>query len=219
MKSLGTYSPPETVGLQFIRLATPFGRELPRAPVPGELFTLEADMPEPKVPTPWFPRGMYAFNGTSWQKVSDAARQRKTAPIGSQKITVEEAGKLGDVPPPIEQGYGLTAISIVPSNRKAAVSGTASFWVDLTASPAKGGYVWVSIYRGKKLVSIAVEWIDCSKPKTMSMSFLDLPGVVTPVAYEMKIDTDVIGTIYVNQCSRFTLDGMAQTAFTVAEDN
>lgn len=214
MKSFGTYVPPETEGLQFHRLATPVGRTLPRAPAAGELFTLEADMPEPKVDLPWYPRGTYVFNGIAWQKLSDASRQRRSGPIGSQKIEVEVTGSAQELPK-AKNGFEISVLTITPSSRKAKFSGSASFWLD----HSKGGLVWFSVFRGTTLVALGAQHVDAGRACSVSITFTDLPNSTTSLSYSLKINTDTTGYLYVNQCSRFNFDGAAQTAFIVAEDN
>jgi hypothetical protein len=214
MRSLGTYVPPETVGLQFTRLAVPKGREMPRAPVLGELFTMEADPPEPLNNSPWYLKGTYVFNGTHWVRLSDSLRRRQSQAIGSQKIEIEVAGSTSSKPS-WNSGYVLSAINVQPTNIRAFISGTAAAWVDIT----KSGYVWLSVFRESQLVGFVVEFVDANKPKTLSLTFTDLPVSKKPVTYTLKANTDQLGYLYVNQCSKFNFDGASQTAFTVAEDN
>ncbi len=214
MKSFGTYVPPETVGLQFTRLSTPKGREMPRAPVTGELFTMEADAPEPINNSPWYLKGTYVFSGIQWVRLSDALRRRQSQTIGAQKIEVETAGSMSSKPA-WNSGYALSAISIQPSNQRAFISGAASAWFDV----AKSGYVWLSVFRESQLVGFVVEFVDANKPRTISLTFTDLPAARKPVTYTLKANTDQLGYLYVNQCSQFSFDGASQTAFTIAEDN
>jgi len=213
MKSYGTYNPPETVGLEFIRMAVPSGRVMPRAPVPGELFNLEVDMPEPTTPVPWYCRGTYAFDGISWKRLNDGSRQRKSALIGSRDIEVERATSTAN-PPAATSGYAISTVLITPSNRKACISGSATLWVDHT----KSGHVWVACYRGTVLVGLVAEYITAGQPRTLGISFMDHPGTIVEQLYTLKIDTDSVGFLHVNQCTKFVFDGMSATALTVTEN-
>lgn len=214
MKSFGTYVPPETVGLEFNRLATPRGREMPRAPIPGELFTMEVDPPEPINNSPWYLKGTYVFNGVQWVRLSETLRRRQSQAIGAQKIEIEVAGSTATAPG-AKSGYSLAAITVQPSNQRAFISGTAGVWVDV----AKSGYVWLSVFRDGFRAGFVAEFVEANKPRTMSLTFVDLPNSRKPVTYTLRADTDQLGYLYVNQCSKFSFDGMSQTAFTVAEDN
>lgn len=213
MKSLGTYTPPETVGLEFTRLSTPRGRTFPRAPVAGELYTMEVDEPEPDNGRPWHSRGTYVFDGFAWQRMSDGARARKSSGIGSQKIEVEVAGS-PDILPNTGDGYFLTNLLIIPSSRRARLAGSASMWVDLQNS----GFVWLSVHRGGRCVGISAGFVEAGKPSTLSMSFIDHPMNAAQQEYVLRIHTDQLGFMFVNQCNRIHFDGFSQTAFTVAED-
>jgi len=214
MKSFGTYVPPETVGLEFNRLATPRGREMPRSPIPGELFTMEVDPPEPINNSPWYLKGTYVFNGIQWVRLSETLRRRQSQAIGAQKIEIEVAGSTANAPA-ANSGYSLAAISVQPSNQRAAISGTASVWLDVS----KSGYVWLSVFRDGFRAGFVVEFIDANKPRTMTLTFTDFPASRKPVTYALKANTDQISYLHVNQCSRFSFDGASQTAFIVAEDN
>ena len=222
MKSFGTYTPPETVGLEFVRLAAPHGATLPRAPVAGELYTLERDMPEPINGTPWYTRGTYVFNGVAWNRLNDSSRERKAAPIGSRTVEIERAGELGSVPRSTA-GCMLTSVALTPSNQRASFSGTASMWLDIS----KRGHVWLMVFRGNKLVGLALEYMEPNRPRTVSVSFVDSPATLEQQVYTLRLDSDITpdspevpGYVHVNQAqSKFRLDGMSQTAFIVAENN
>jgi len=217
MKSLGTYAPPESVGINFTRLATPSGRAMPRAPVPGELFTLEADMPEPDGRTPWLARGTYAWDEQSmmWMRLNDSARKRKAEAIGSQKIEIEAAEVASvDVIPTIDAGFGLAAVGIPPSNRKASFSGVGTCWVDVN----NACHVWLVAFRGEKMVGVTATVIEPERPQTLTLTFTDFPNSTEEQAYTLRIYTDTTGTLFVNQCNRFNFDALSQTAFIVEEN-
>lgn len=213
MKSFGTYNPPELVGLEFIRLATPHGREMPRSPVIGELFTMEFDPPQPQNNAPWYLKGTYVFNGTSWVRLSDGLRRRISQPIGSQKLEIEEGFDF-EQPLTSTTGEALASICVQPSTQVSYMSGSASMWVDMTAS----GYVSLTVFRDEVLVSRTLDYIDAGKPRTISTTFTDIPLSKKPQTYSLRIMTDVVGFLYVNQCAKFKFDGSSHTAFTVEEN-
>jgi len=218
MKSYGTYNPPETVGIEFKRMAVPTVRELPRAPVPGEMVNLEVDMPMPTTSVPWMTRGTYAFDGSKWNRLNDGGRQRRSGLIGAQEFEIENIGS-GDVLPEIKDGYNIATAHITPSNQKATITGTATMWLDIaTPNMTGGGYVWLSVFRDKKLVTITLEHINVGQPRSIALSFADLPGNNMEQTYTIRIDTDVKGYLYINKCDRFTFEGMSHTAFIVAEN-
>ena len=215
MRSLGTYTPPETVGLEFSRLATPRGFTMQRAPITGELFTLESDMPEPINGTPWYTRGTYVYTGSAWSRLSDTSRERKAVPIGACKIEVETPGSLEDEPKDTD-GFDLSSqIMITPSNRRATMSGAATCWIDLENS----GYVWLTIFRGAKLVGMTAAYIEANRPSSLSLTFMDAPAAITRQAYNLKINTASSGLLFVNQCNQHLYDGASQTAFIISENN
>ena len=213
MKSFGTYNPPELMGLEFIRLATPSGREMPRSPIPGEMFTMVADPPQPQNNSPWYLKGTYVFNGISWVRLSDGLRRRLAQPIGSQKIEFEEAGNMEELPTG-KSGHLLAATVIQASSQRGSFSGTASLWVDVTQS----GYVWLAVFRTAKLIGLTIDFIDAGKPRTISTTFMDLPASTKPQTYELRTGTDFAGFLYVNQCAKFKFDGISQTAFIIEEN-
>lgn len=213
MKSFGTYRPPETVGIEFQRLATPRGKQLPHAPVVGELYTLEADMPKPVNGTPWYLKGTYVFSGFLWHRLSDPERQRKATPIGSRNIEFQRPGAVG-VAPKFNDGQQIAAATITPSNKQASFSGTASLWLDHSV----GGNVWLSVFRNKQLVGLTLDYIEPHRPRTVSLSFLDHPASADKQLYTLTINTDAPSFVYINQSIKFGFDGISQTAFIVAEN-
>jgi hypothetical protein len=213
MKSYGTYKPPETVGIEFQRLAIPRGNELPRAPVAGELFYLETEMQDKNM-RPSFFRGLYMSTGFGWSSIGEQIAKRRSAPIGAQIFEVEVPAVVKDTPTS-NDGFHLATVSLTPSNKRTQVSGTASFW----ASTDRDGYVLVSVFRGKKLVGLTVDFLFAGKPGTVSLSFMDSPASHEEQTYSLRVTTTATGFLYVNQSKLFDYDGLSQTAFIVYENN
>jgi len=213
MKSFGEYVPKETVGIGFTRFAFPRGRELPRAPVPGEMFFLDADI-DGKVDRLSFERGLYVSSGYDWVPYSETFAKRKAMPIGSQLIEVEIPGNMKRLPN-MNEGFKLAEVVIRPEFRRTTISGTASFWCSTDVDAT----IVTSVWRGDKLITFAFEQLDAKKPKTVSISFLDGPTSTTNQVYTLKANTSVTGALYVNQSKQFIFDGLSQTAFIVAENN
>lgn len=213
MKSFGEYVPKETVGIGFTRFSFPRGRELPRAPVPGEMFFLDADI-DGKVNRLSFERGLYVSSGYDWAPYSETFAKRKAVPIGSQFIEVEVPGNMKRLPT-VREGFTIAEAVIRPEFRRTSISGTGSFWCSTDADAT----IVVTVFRGEKLVSFAFEELAAKKPKTISISFLDGPTATTNQVYTLKVNTSVTGALYVNQSKQFIFDGQSQTAFIVAENN
>lgn len=214
MKSFGTYTPPETVGLEFIRLATPHGSTMPRSPIPGELYTMEVDGPDPRNGSQWFIKGTYVFSGTAWVRLSDGKRRRISQLIGAQKIEIEEPQVIADDPPASTTGEEIAAIATQPSSQRASISGSASMWVDTNSS----GHVWLMVFRGTTLVSLTLDYIEAGKPRTISLSFKDMPSSSKQQVYTLKINAESPGYLFVNCSTKFKLGGASQTAFIIDED-
>lgn len=212
MKSFGEYHPPETVGLNFNRLAIPHGHQLPRAPVQGELFFLDAEI-DGKIDRPTILRGLYHSPGFGWQRFSEQFAKRKAVAIGSQNFDVEQPADIYKLPV-VEEGFSIAMTTIQPEHRMISISGMASFWVSL----GQDGFVMASVFRGDKLVAFAVEELQAKKPRTMSITFVDSPGVDTQQVYTLKVNA-TIGTLYINQSKTLSYDGASQTAFIIAENN
>lgn len=197
----------------FRRLILPSGPKLFHAPLPGEIYHLEVDMPDNNRVDKWYGKGTYVFDGIYWNRVSATLIERKANVIGANEIEVEVAGKTLE-PPQSTHGFAICDVRIKPSNRKAAFSGSATLWVDHSV----GGHVWVAIFRGTFLAALAVEHIDAGKPRSLSVSFYDLPFASDEQTYTLRVNTDVVGNVFINKCAKFTFDGAAQTAFIVAEN-
>lgn len=212
MKSFGTYTPPETIGLNFKRLAIPHGTELPPAPVQGELFFLDKEI-DGKDARLTFMRGMYFSPGFGWEMYSSQFQKRKAVAIGSRNFEIEGDVNLTSKPTSTE-GYEIATAAIRPEHRLKTISGSASFWV----SHSSNGYVICSVFRENVLVGFAVQYVLADKPNTMSISFVDSPGDDKEHLYTLRLNSGS-GFLYVNQCQLFHFDGASQTAFIVSENN
>lgn len=213
MKSFGTYTPPETVGLEFERLAVPCGKTLPRAPIAGEMFYLEVEMPGENM-RPSYHRGLYMSTGFGWSPIGDQLSKKRSTVIGSQILEVEAAANITKAPT-MKDGFHLASLVITPSNNRTTISGSASLWVSIDQS----GYVVSSVFRGSKIVGIVVDFVEAGKPRTISLTFTDSPGSNSEQVYSVRITTTATGFLYVNQCKLFDYDGISQTAFLVQENN
>lgn len=203
-------------GTQLQRLVAPASREFPPNPKENELYYLFADKHESKenVNQPWFPRGLYVFNGWKWLPVQETILPRKTAVIGSQIIEVEQAGSYQELPKPTD-GYQLASLQMKLWHRTAPVSGNASFWIDAT----KDGNVWATIWNGDRLAGLTVQYVECRKPRTFNISFFHSPKTTATLDYILKIDCDFAGELYINRGIQVKFDGASQTAFEVAENS
>lgn len=213
MKSYGEHNPAEGAGINFLRLAIPHGRQFPRAPVQGELFYLDAEI-NGQDARPTFVRGLYICPGFGWKLFSEQFGQRKAAPIGSQNLEVERPADV-KVLPTVKDGFQIAVTALQVQHRKMIVSGTASFW----ASLPKDGHLLTSVFRNNKLVALTVDALDANKSRSISITFVDLPGSADDVqTYSLRVNatTDLI---FINQANEFNYDGAAQTAFIVAENN
>lgn len=204
----------------FRRLSVPTGRALPHSPVPGEMFVLELDMEETHTMTPWYSKGVYVFDGIHWNKLNDSGRQRKASVIGAQMLEVDHptrrVGMMMDMPAPSRKdGFDLCAAALVTSNIRASVSGTASFWVDSSLA----ANLCISVFRDDKLVALAVEMVEPNKPRTVSISFNDVPRSIHQLLYTLKVSCDSVCHLYINKSDRMSFDGICQTAFIVEENN
>lgn len=196
-----------------VQLAIPSGPTLPHNPQLGEIFFLTLDEQETNLPVAWHGRGLYAYDYGQWNRISDSSRQRRANVIASQVLEVEIPSQ-GDGMPSNKDGFEIANVGITPSNRKASFSGSASFW----AEHSVGGHLIVTVFRGRKPVSVSVEYFDAFKPRTVSVSFLDLPFALEHQLYTIRVNTDKAGFVNINQSKFFGFDGAAQTAFMVAEN-
>lgn len=208
MKMLGGVA-----GTEFSKLVVPSGNKFPPNPTMGEIFILSADEPDTTTVNKWHSAGMYTWNG-GWSKMNDSRRQRLAVPIGSQVLDVETVTP-GRELPVWDKGFTLGTIMMTPSHRKASFSGTASFWCDAQ----NRGHVITAIFRGKLLVGLSVDQLLPNAPKSVSISFMDLPMTHQHSVYTLCVYADMLGNLSINQGStQFGFDGVAQTAFMVAEN-
>jgi hypothetical protein len=201
----------------FPRFVLPVGRRFPHAPLPGEIFHLEYDMPVTNTATPWFGRGTYTFDGLNWNKLNDGGRQRRAVPIGAVELDLTDPDRKPDRfddPPTVKGGTELVTVDIQPSTIKSTFSGSGSLWVDV----AKSAHVWATIFRDGELVSTSAVWVNARQPATLALSFFDVPGATEPLLYSLRLYSDKAERIFVNQCHSFTFDGTSQTALIVAEN-
>jgi hypothetical protein len=152
------------------------------------------------------------YNGLPWTRISDSGRQRRAAVIGAQNIEIEVPQSRAYTPM-FSQGFELAHVKVTPSNRKAGFSGSATLWGDCDVDC----HVFVTIFRGKKLVGLSAEHLTANMPRILTASFYDLPGTREDQLYSVRVNTDKVGFLNVNQCKNFGFDGVSQTAFEVAE--
>lgn len=213
MKSYGEHNPDEGAGINFLRLAIPHGRQFPRAPVQGELFYLDAEI-DGQDARPTFVRGLYICPGFGWQLFSEQFGQRKAAPVGSQNIEVEKPANI-KLLPTAKDGFQIAVTGFQVQHRKVSVSGTGTFWAALS----KDGHLMTSVFRNGKLVALTVDELKANTPRSIAITFIDLPGNSTDVqTYSLRVNTTA-DWLYINQTHDFDYDGAAQTAFIIAENN
>ena len=197
---------------QITSLVIPTGSRFPNNPTHGEIFHLSCDEPETTTVSQWHPAGIYIFQG-AWIKVNDSRRQRRAELIGAQTLEIETpASKVA--PPTVGSGFCLASITVAPTNKKAGFTGAASFWVD-SSVPTN---IVTTVFRGSTLVSLTVDFVEALRPRSICTSFYDLPQTSAFSTYMLRVDADAVGLVNVNKGGTyFDLDGVAKTAFTVAE--
>lgn len=213
MKSFGTYTPPEQLGVEFKRLAVPHGNTLPRSPVTGELFFLESEM-QNKSSQPSSHRGLYMSTGFGWTPFNDFIAKRRSAVIGSQNFEIVKPTHQANKPT-VKSGFKIASVMMKPSNSRAPVSGVASFW----ASTDQDAFVITSVFRGAVLVGLTADFLFAEKPSTITITFQDCPNSLDEQEYSVRVDTTATDFLFVNQCGKFNYDGFSQTAFIVYENN
>lgn len=213
MKSFGTYTPKETVGIGFTRFAYPRGNTLPRAPVPGEMFYLTQKIDGGHERTSWEP-GLYISSGYDWQLFGEQFAKRKTAPIGSQAVDVEVPGNMKRLPK-FSEGFVISEVAIKPTTKLTSIAGTASFWT----CADKDATLLVTVWRGNELVSFTFDELQAKKLRTIGVSFYDGPQSNQHTVYTLKVNINVPTALYINQAKQLVFDGMSQTAFIVSENN
>jgi hypothetical protein len=211
MKSFGTYTPPETVGLNFQRFKIPSGREFPRAPTQGEMFLLIADMPDNVIP--WFSAGAYFHDGFTWLRI-DRQRAKAAAAIGPQRHEVEAPVNV-KVLPKCGTGLCLAIATLTPTSVRSGISGIASF----TLEHEKDCTVLATVFRDKTQVGFSITQLEAAKSQHVTVSFFNYPHSTSAVTYSLEIAIGTAGFIEVNQTSTLTYDGHGQTAFIVEENS
>lgn len=194
------------------RLTVQAGKTFPRVAELGEIFFLEEDTVDNHDGKPWFAKGMYAFDGLSWERISGGYRARKSSKIGSRKIENEVALPFGTMPD--QGGHLLEAVRVVPSNSRSVFSGALSMWLETSAA----GCVTLAVFRGKKLVTFAAQYFDPKKPGTMALSFDDFPQERGPLSYSLRLYFSAVGNVFVNQSDRTAFDGLSSTAMIIEEN-
>ena len=212
-------------GTEFSRLVIPSGTTLPKNPAIGEVFRLTQDMPHTNTVTPWYPAGLYVYNYGLWERMNDSGRQRKGTVIGSQVQEVEEPIKNKLLPPKWNEGFAISdTLVLKPTNRKASFAGHASFWVESDTDC----HVLAAVFRDKTMVGMTAETLEKGKPRTMSISFYDLPFTMFTdylpahalANYTLRVNADKVGMLYINRGQdQFVYDEVAvQTSFFVHEN-
>lgn len=204
----------KTFGEPLAKLVMPSGRDLPRAPVPGELFHLDVDMPQVDPLLPWYPKGSYVFSGYQWMMMNDSGKRRGAAPIGATTIEVENVCWPKDMPTR-HTGFPVTDVSVTPTSRKATMSGQATLW----AQHPKGANIWLVVFRKDKIVSLVVQHLPAGMPQTLSLTFYDIPNSNEGLVYSLRVYCDTVGMLGINQCTKFTFDGVPETAFIVEQNS
>lgn len=197
----------------FKHLLVPYGDKFPRGAQIGEMFHLTVDEPETNTMNKWHSRGTYVYDGRVWDKLNDAARVRKSVPLGSQTHEFEIAGNpKGEIR--ANQGHQLVEMVVRPSHRKATLSGAANFWVD-TSIPA---LVWVTVFSAGKIKALTAQHVNPGELRSMAVSFVDIPGSPHDQTYVIKVNMNAKGFLFINTSNSFTFDGIGSTAFIVGED-
>ncbi len=197
-----------------IRVVMPSGNMLPRAPVPGEVYHLDVNMPLGDPLLPWYPKGAYVWNGQNWMQLNGTGQKRAAAPIGARMYEVEIESSPKDRPTRT-RGFPVAELVITPTHPKATISGQASMWVH----HSKPAHVWLVLFRKDKIASIVVQFVDAGKPTNMSLTFYDIPNSHEDQQYSLRIYTDVLGMLGVNSCTKFAFDGLPETAFIVEQNS
>lgn len=190
------------------------GPILPRAPVPGEMFHLDIDMPIVDPLLPWHSKGSYVFNGQQWMMLNDTGKRRIAAAISATSLEVEIASLANQLPNQ-RTGFQLAELTITPTNRKATFSGQATVWVNHSMS----AHVWLVVFRKDKIASIVVQHVPAGMPQTMGLTFYDIPNSHEDQVYTLRAYTDTIGMLGINQCTKFSFDGVPETAFIVEQNS
>lgn len=183
---------------------------MPHAPTHGELFVLEFDLPTNT--RPWFSAGAYVYNGFEWVRL-DHRRERQAAPIGAQKVEIEERIDVTQLPV-AGTGLKLAAVGLTPSTRHGGISGMASF----TVEHEKNCHALTTVFRNNRPIGFVVSTLEAMKSQHITVTFADYPNSKEPAVYTLELTVGAAGHINVNQTDSHTYDGYSQTAFIVEEN-
>ena len=204
----------KTYGEPIAKMIMPSGLKLPRAPVAGELFQLDIDMPQGDPLLPWFPKGSYIYNGQRWLMLNDTGKQRSALAIGAMSFEVETVTNPKDKPSK-SQGFPIVDLYVTPTHPRATFSGQASLWVH----HSKPAHIWLVLFRKDKIASIVVQYVQGGQPQSMSLTFYDIPNSAEDQMYSLRVYTDQVGMLSVNSCTKFGFDGMPETAIIVEQNS
>ncbi len=204
-------------------LVIPSGERFPNNPKYGQLFKLVKDMPVTATVDRWYGAGDYIYDYGLWRRINDSGRQRKAVEIAPQIVSIEELPFKPKDAPVFVQGTALASLTMAPINRGSTYAGFASLWLE----PEMDCQVALTLFRdNQKLISMTVEAVQKGRPRSMSLSFFDMPftGVREPrilqVSYTLKINTDAIGAINVNRGNRtFLYDDVAPSSAFIVNEN
>lgn len=204
----------KTFGEPLNKMIMPSGAVLPRAPVPGELFHLDVNMPIGDPLLPWYSRGSYLYNGQRWLMLNDTGKQRSAVTIGAMSFEVENVTSSKERPSQ-SQGFSVAELYITPTNQKATFSGQVSIWVN----HSKPAHIWLVLFRKDRIASIAVQYVQGNQPQSMSLTFYDIPNSYEDQQYSLRVYTDQVGMLGVNQSAKFSFDGLPETALIVEQNS
>lgn len=203
-------------------MIVPSGEKFPGNPKYAQLFRLTRDQPVTNTVDRWYGAGTYIYDYGIWLRLNESGRQRRAADISSQMVSIEELLLRPREAPLPNAGQLLSTVIMNPVNRGSSYSGTASLWVESEVDCQ----VALTVFRDNRvLAGMSVEALQKGRPRTLSVSFFDLPftGVTTPqhlqAMYSLRINADAKGTIFVNRGNhQFVFDDVAvKTALLVSE--
>ena len=95
------------------------------------------------------------------------------------------------------------------------MSGQASVWVNHSSS----AHIWLVLFRKDRIASIVVQHVEANKPQSMSLTFFDIPHSREDQQYSLRVYTDELGMLGVNQSTKFSFDGLPETALIVEQNS
>ena len=99
--------------------------------------------------------------------------------------------------PSITDGSQIASATLTPVSIYSKFSFSSSFILDCSSNNKN---LIVALFRGNTCIfSTSVELASTGKLTTMSLEFVDTPGVTTPVTYSMRVGVSSSATWYVNQ--------------------